>query len=133
MLELARVSWQPLTAAANALAVEALYAAILSSEGEGELTQGRTMLVSACLIGAAVGLCGGLVAGPKARAALYSAAAAFLAAWAVLGSFSIGLLLVPAAVLAWISASEALRVAGREGAFGAAGAIAVVAVGLLVT
>ena len=125
--------WQPLTAAAAALVVDALYLAIIWHEGEGELTSGRVLFVSGCLAAAAVALAFGLFAAPKVRAGLFAGAAGLLGAWVILGAFSIGLLLVPAAVLAAFAAGDALTGAGREGVLGAASALALVAAGLLVT
>ena len=125
--------WQALTAAGIALAVDALYLAIIQSEGEGELTSGRVVFVAACVGGAALALVSALFLAPRARAILFTAAAAMLGVWAVLGSFSIGLLLVPAALLAAFAAGNAVSGAGREAWLAAVGAVVLVAAGLLLT
>ena len=125
--------WQALTAAGIALAVDALYLAIIQSEGEGELTSGRVLFVAACVGGAALALVSALFLAPRARAILFTAAAAMLGVWAVLGSFSIGLLLVPAALLAAFAAGNAVSGAGREAWLAAVGAVVLVAAGLLLT
>ena len=125
--------WQALTAAGIALAVDALYLAIIRSEGEGELTSGRVLFVAACVGGAALALVSALFLAPRARAILFTAAAAMLGVWAVLGSFSIGLLLVPAALLAAFAAGNAVSGPGREAWLAAVGAVVLVAAGLLLT
>jgi hypothetical protein len=124
--------WQALSAAGIALAVDVLYIAIIQSEGEGELTSGRVLFVAACLGGAGLALISAQFVGPKARAILVAGAAAMLAAWTVL-TFSIGLLLVPAAILAGYAAGQVVAEARREAFLAAAGAVVLVAVGLLLT
>ena len=124
--------WQALSAAGIALAVDALYIAIIRSEGEGELTSRRVLFVAACLGGAGLALISAQFVGPKARAILLSGAAAMLGAWTVL-TFSIGLLLVPAAILAGYAAGQVIAEARREAFLAAAGAVVLVAVGLLLT
>lgn len=125
--------WQALGAAGIALAVDALYLAIIQSEGEGELTSGRVLFVAACVGGAALALVSALFLAPRVRAILFTAAAAMLGVWAVLGSFSIGLLLVPAALLAAFAAGNAVSGAGREAWLAAVGAVVLAAAGLLLT
>jgi hypothetical protein len=56
-----------------------------------------------------------------------------LGVWAVLGSFSIGLLLVPAAALAGFAAGHVVADARREAWLAAVGAVLLVAAGLLLT
>jgi hypothetical protein len=125
--------WQALSAAGIALAVDGLYLAIIQNEGEGELTSGRVLFAAACVGGAALALVCALFLRPKAQAILLTAAAAMLGVWAVLGSFSIGLLLVPPAVLAGYAAGKVVAEARREALLAAAGAVVLVAVGLLLT
>jgi hypothetical protein len=125
--------WQALSAAGIALAVDALYIAIIQSEGEGELTSGRVLFVAACVGGAAIALVSAQFLAPRARAIVLAGAAAMLAVWAVLGSFSIGLLLVPAAIFAGLAAGHAVADAKREAWLAAVGAVLVVAIGLLLT
>ena len=124
--------WQALTAAGIALAVDALYLAIIQSEGEGELTSGRVLFVAACLGGAALALISAQFLGPKARAILLTAAAAMLGVWTLL-TFSIGLLLVPAAIFAGLAAGHAVADAKREAWLAGVGAVALAAMGLLLT
>jgi len=125
--------WQALSAAGIALAVDALYIAIIQSEGEGELTSGRVLFVAACIAGAALALVSALFLAPRERAILFTGAAAMLGVWAVLGSFSIGLLLVPAALLAAFAAGQVISDARQEAWFAGVGAVVLVAAGLLLT
>jgi len=125
--------WQALSAAGIALAVDALYLGIIQSEGEGELTSGRVLFVAACVGGAAMALISALFLSPRARAILFTAATAMLGVWAILGSFSIGLLLVPAAVLAAIAAGNAVSDSRREAWLAGVAAVLLVAAGLLLT
>ena len=125
--------WQALCAAGIALAVDALYLSIIQGEGEGELTSGRVLFVAACVAGAALALVSALFLAPRARGILLTAAAAMLGVWAVLGSFSIGLLLVPAAILAAFAAGQAVADARREAWLAGVGAVVLAAIGLLVT
>ena len=113
--------------------MDALYLAIIQSEGEGELTSGRVLFVAACVGGAALALISAQFLAPRGRAVLLTAAAAMLGAWAVLGSFSIGLLLVPAAVLAGFAAGHVVSDARREAWLAGVGAVLLVAAGLLLT
>jgi hypothetical protein len=125
--------WQALFAAGIALAVDALYLAIIQGEGEGELSSGRVLFVAACVGGAALALVSAQFLAPKARATLLTGAAAMLAVWTVLGSFSIGLLLVPAAIFASFAAGHVVGEAKREAWLAGVGAVALVAAGLLLT
>ena len=125
--------WQALSAAGIAVAVDALYLAIIQSEGEGELTSGRVLFVAACVGGAALALVSALFLAPRVRAILLTAAAAMLGVWAVLGSFSIGLLLVPATVLAAFAAGNAANDARREAWLAGVGAVLLAAAGLFLT
>jgi hypothetical protein len=56
-----------------------------------------------------------------------------LGVWAVLGSFSIGLLLVPAAVLAGLAAGRAAADSKREAYLAGAAAVLLAGAGLLLT
>ena len=125
--------WQALSAAGIALAVDALYLAIIQGEGEGELTSGRVLFVAACVAGAALALISAQFLAPKARAILLTGAAAMLGVWAVLGSLSIGLLLVPAAIFAGFAAGHVVADAKREAWLAGVGAVVLVAAGLLLT
>jgi hypothetical protein len=125
--------WQALLAAGIALAVDALYVAIIRSEGEGELTSGRVLFVAACVGGAALALVSAQFLSARWRAIFLTSGAAMLGVWAILGSFSIGLLLVPAAVLAGLAAGHAVADSRREAWLAGAGAVLLVAAGLLLT
>jgi hypothetical protein len=125
--------WQALSAAGIALAVDALYLVIIQSEGEGELTSGRVLFVAACIGGAALVLVSSFFLQPKARAIALTGATAMLGVWAILGSFSIGLLLVPAAALAAVAAGRAMTGARRSACITAVAVVLLVAVGLLLT
>jgi hypothetical protein len=125
--------WQALSAAGVALVVDALYLVIIWGEGEGELTSGRVLFVAGCLAAAALALMLGLSFGPRARAVLFTAATATLAVWAVLGAFSIGLLLVPAVLLAALATGKVNSGRRGEAALAALAPVAIVAAGLLLT
>lgn len=125
--------WQALVAAAIALGVDALYIAIIQSEGEGELRSGRVLFVAACVGAAALALVSAQFLAPRWRAILLTASAAMLGVWAVLGSFSIGLLLVPAAVFAGLAAGHAAADSKREAYLAGAAAVLLAGAGLLLT
>ena len=126
-------SWYALAAAAIAVAVDVLYLVIIANEGEGELTSGRVLFVAGCVAGAAVALTWGLVLGPRARALLFAAAAAMLVVWTLLGAFSIGILLAPAAVFAVLAAAAVGSGSRRDSVLAAVGALVLVAAGLALT
>lgn len=126
-------SWYALAAAAIALAVDALYLVIIANEGEGELTSGRVLFVAGCVAGAAVALTWGLALGPRARALLFAAAAAILVVWTLLGAFSIGILLAPAAVFAVLAAAGVGSGSRRDSVLAVLGAVVLVAAGLALT
>jgi hypothetical protein len=125
--------WFPLAGALGALGVAALYLTIIWQEGEGELTSGRVVFVAACLGAAAMALAWGSLFGPRARAVLFAAAAAVLVVWTLLGAFSIGILLAPAAVFAAIAAASASSGSRREAVLAALAAVVLVAAGLFLT
>ncbi|HET6656805.1 MAG TPA: hypothetical protein VFG61_02815 [Gaiellaceae bacterium] len=125
--------WFPLAGAFGALGVAALYLTIIWHEGEGELTSGRVLFVAACLAAAAIALAWGPLLEPRARAVVFAAAAAMLVVWTLLGAFSIGILLAPAAVFAVIAAASASSGARREPMLAALAAVLLVAAGLLLT
>ncbi|MEO8289386.1 MAG: hypothetical protein ABI649_00125 [Gaiellaceae bacterium] len=130
---LARAQWLATAAAAAALAVTGVYLLIIWREGEGELASARVVFVAGCLAAAAVALVLGSRLSPRAQAGLFAAATALLGAWALLGAFSIGLLLVPAAVLAGLAVKDVAGAGRSEAAAGALAAIALVIVGLALT
>jgi len=125
--------WHALTAAAIALAVDALYLVIIQNEGEGELTSGRVVFVAGCVAAAALALVWGAARGGRARGILFTAAAAMLVVWTLLGAFSIGVLLAPAAVFAVLAAAGVGSASRRDAALAAFGAVALVAAGLALT
>ena len=75
----------------------------------------------------------GSLFGPRARAVLFAAAAAVLVVWTLLGAFSIGILLAPAAVFAVIAAASASSGSRREAVLAALAAVVLVAAGLFLT
>ena len=93
-------------AAAGLLAAgwNALYIWILWHEGEGDLhrTHVRYLAASVALV-ALVLVLSFLLRSPTLRVASLAASAAALSGFAAIASFSIGILLVPAALLAWIA------------------------------
>ena len=126
-------SWQALAAAAVALAVDALYLVIIWHEGEGELTSGRVLFVAACVAGAAAALVWGATHTGRKRTIAFTAAAAMLVVWTLLGALSIGMLLAPGAVFAVLAASAAGSGSRRDAALAATGAVVLVAAGLALT
>jgi hypothetical protein len=101
-----RVIWSALLAAVLAAAVDGIYLAIIASEGEGQLTSLAVLVIAAALGAAALAL--GVAARPAPfRFPLLVGSAAVLAVLTVLGAASIGVLLLPAAVLAWIAVVRA--------------------------
>jgi hypothetical protein len=90
---------------ALALAVFGFYIAILSSEGEGELTRPAAQFLAAVLAASGLVLLGAWsLSSSRVRYGTLQTSAWVLSAWAILGSFSIGMLLVPSAILAWLAA-----------------------------
>ncbi len=121
-------------AAVLALAVDVLYLAVI--RGEGEPVGSRVGFVAASLAAAAVAVLGAALLPPTVRLGFLGWAAATLGAWAFLGGFSIGLLLVPSLVLTVVAADRAAAGApraGRAALTGVAAAVAVVVLGLYVT
>jgi hypothetical protein len=107
-VEAPRILWSAVAAAAVAAAVDALYVAIIASEGEGELGTPIVVLVAGLLGAAAVTLA--VASRPvRLRRPLLVGAALVLAILTVLGIASIGVLVLPAAVLAWVAAARVLR------------------------
>jgi hypothetical protein len=107
-VEAPRILWSAVAAAAVAVAVDALYVAIIASEGEGELGTPIVVLVAGLLGAAAVTLA--VASRPvRLRGPLLVAAALVLAILTVLGIASIGVLVLPGAVLAWVAAARVLR------------------------
>lgn len=107
-------------------------------DAEGQEPSSRAVLVGAFLLGtAALALLAPFVRQPLARVGLLSAAAAGQFAWAVLAILSLGLpLFLPAACAAAAAAlnAEADSLAGVAAVvLGVAGAIAAVALGLILT
>ena len=113
-------------AAVLALVVDCVYLAAIVSQGEGG---SRAGLVSASLAGAAAAAFGSQALARRGRTLALAWAAATLWLWSLLGLASIGLLIVPAAVLATVALTRA--VAGRlELTAGVALALVVAAAGL---
>ena len=88
-------------AALWALAFAALYVAVLVAEGQGDLREPVAIAFASAVVLAAAAL---LV--PR-RPRVWAAAGVVLAACAVVSGFSIGVLLVPAVVLALLAAARA--------------------------
>ena len=103
-----RVLWSAVAGAVLAAAVAAIYLGIIAAEGEGELGSGRVLLVAGAFAAAALAL--GIAAWPvRFRLPLLVGAALLLMALTVLGAASIGVVLLPAAVLAWVAAARVAR------------------------
>lgn len=118
-------------AGAIALAVDVLYLALLAAQGDP--TGSREAFVSATLAGCAALAFSALLLPPALGAGALALAGVTLAAWGFLAIFSIGLLLVPAAALAFVALGDELPAARGAGiaAVAATGvALLVVVVGL---
>jgi hypothetical protein len=122
-------------AAVLALAVDGVYLAVLSSQGDPKGS--REALVTGSLAAAAGALLAPPALAPRLRTGLFAWAATTLGSWALLGMASIGLLLVPSAALAVVALGCALEPsphgARLAAAAGCCGALAVVAAGLSLT
>jgi hypothetical protein len=114
------------------LPVVVVYLVIIASEGEDELMSARVLFVAACLASAALALLLGTVSTVRARAGLFGGATGLLGAWALLGAFSIGVLILPAAVLAGL-ATKHVGTGRSEVALGVVAALTVVLAGLVLT
>lgn len=106
-MEAPRILWSAVGAAAVAAAVDALYLALVASEGEGELGTPVVLLVAG-LLGAAAGTLAVASRPVRHRGPLLVGAALVLATLTVLGIASIGVLLLPAAVLASVASARVL-------------------------
>lgn len=107
-MERPRILWSAVAAAVVAVAVDAVYLTIIASEGEGELGSALVLGIAASLGLAAAALA--VAARPVPfRQPLLAGAALVLAVFTVLGAASIGLFLLPAAVLASFAAVRAPR------------------------
>ena len=101
----ARGALPTIAGGALALAVFGFYVGILVSEGEGDLTRPAAQFLAAVLAASGLVLLGAWsLSSPRVRYGALQTSAWVLSAWAILGSFSIGLLLVPSAILAWLAA-----------------------------
>jgi hypothetical protein len=129
----ARTEWLATAAAALALLVDVLYLLIIHSQGDEDFRTARVGFVAGCIAAAALVLVLGSITTPKVQAGLFAAATALLAAWALVGIFSIGLLLVPAAVMAGLAAGGVATRRRSETAIGAFGALVLVVAGLALT
>jgi membrane protease YdiL (CAAX protease family) len=110
-------AWTAIAAGVIAFGMDALYIAILHSEGEGDLHRARAQLIAASLaVSGAVALAGWLVRDPRLRLALLAAAAFTLLVWGILGILSIGLPVFAAGILLLVTASHAAdEVSTKEG------------------
>lgn len=107
-MEEPRILWSAAVAALIAVAGDAVYVAIIMSEGEGELRE-AVVLGIACLL-AVTALALAVAAWPvRFRVPLLVASAVVLAVMTVLGAASIGVFFLPAAILAGIAAVRAAR------------------------
>jgi hypothetical protein len=97
-----RIGFNPAHAAAVcAFAVDALYVALISQQGNG--IDSRVVFVAGGLAvaGVAAGTAGGICAFPGGLAAAWAAATLWI--WVLLSAASIGILIVPAAIFATIA------------------------------
>ncbi|MDP8911356.1 MAG: hypothetical protein M3M94_04760 [Actinomycetota bacterium] len=100
------VSFPALLAGGIAAAVDAGYLVLIRSEGNNEWTDVAPIALEIGLAASAAAVAAFLES-PAVRVALLTLAAGVLFAWTILGAFSIGVFLAPAAVLAWLAASHA--------------------------
>ncbi len=128
-----------LAPAALALGAAAVYIAVISSQDDRGVGDGRVLLVALSLCAAAVAeVLAAVVRSGPARTALASAGAFTLLVWTILGAASIGILVLPSAVLALVVTGRATEKLHRRTAVvavggGAALAVAVAAAGLAFT
>ena len=110
----ARTALPAIVGGTLALGVVAFYVAILAGEGEGDLRRSRPLfLVTLLGLSGLVLLFAWSASSPRVRYGALLTAALVLSGWAILGSLSIGILLVPSAVLAWLAAlAERRRLQG---------------------
>jgi hypothetical protein len=109
--------------------VDAVYLVIVASEGEGELGSARVLFVAGSLACAALAaVAGGLLRDQARRGLLLAFATAVVLAWAWLALFSIGLLILIAAVPIAFAALRSLEVLDEATAWSIA--IAAVLVGI---
>jgi hypothetical protein len=94
-----------IAAAVLAAAVTALYAYVIGGQGDADRLRPR-LIAGSLLLAALVLLTSTLITTAWARVLLQSLGAFTLLIWMVVGAFSIGVLLVPAALLALIAASR---------------------------
>jgi hypothetical protein len=107
-LEQPRILWSAVIAALIAAAGDAVYVAIIISEGEGELREALVLGITGLLAVTALALA--VAAWPvRFRVSLLVASATALAVLTVLGAASIGVFFLPAAILAGIAAAQAAR------------------------
>jgi hypothetical protein len=118
-------------AALGALLADGAYLLLIASEEQGQLGSARVLFVAGSIGGAALVLAWAAWARPSLLGAgLLGAAAGTLFVWMMLGAMSIGILLVPATVLAVVAASRSpLTLAW----VGAGGAVVLAVLGLGVT
>jgi hypothetical protein len=118
-------------AAILTLAVDVLYLALIHGEG-GPADPGRVGFVAGSLAAAALVPPLAVRLHARVRQGLLGWAAGTVGAWALLGGFSIGLLLVPSFVLTVVAAGRGADPRpGLAAPAGVAGALAVVVLGLL--
>ncbi len=120
-----------LAAAALALAAAAVYVAAISAQDEQGIGSGREVLVVISLGGAGVAeLLASRAPSAFARTALASAGAFTLLVWTVLGALSIGIFVLPAALLALVVTGRAAGELDSRAAAAAVGGGALLAVAL---
>ena len=108
------------TAGLLAAAWTALYLWILWREGEGDLAEASVRFLATSVGGAAVLLVlATRVPSGNARATVLAACATALTGYALLAALSIGILLMPAAALAWLAFGRE-HATGRQALLGAA-------------
>ena len=130
------VSVGALLAAGLTVAVDVLYLYVIHGEGDTAVTDARVLFVAACLAAAALfAAVGAVIPDGVIRVVLLAAAGCALLAWAFLGMFSIGILLVVPTILTIRAAVQAVEAMGGEFSYGVAAtagfaALAVVAIGV---
>jgi hypothetical protein len=125
-----------LLAAVLTVVFDVLYLYVIQGEGDTAVTDARVLLVAGCLAGAAVfAAVGAVIRDGVLRVVLLAAGGSALLAWAFLGMFSIGILLVLPTILTIRAAVQAVEAMGGEFSYGVAAtaafaALAVVAIGV---
>jgi hypothetical protein len=127
-----RAQISAVAAAVLALAVTVVYWLVISAQDDTDLRRpklvaGSLILASSCLLASAA------VREPRLRLSLRALGSALLLVWTILGALSIGILLLPATVLAVASTVRAAAELPNRAAWATTGTAAALALALVAT